>query len=146
MIPRLILVLLLLAGCGQRGNADDWTIRMDPRLADLAVWAYDCMLDVTGLADGNTLPPPNVQGVDAPWGNGIVGTYYHASRAVRVQITRPESHVKDILLHENGHDGDWRLNGKSDDEDYANWVNDQCRERNMPSIYPAPPIDWDAVE
>ena len=75
MIPKLILVLLLLAGCGQRGNVDGWTIRMDPRLADLAVWAYDCMLDVTGIAEGNTLPVPPVQGVDEQWGIGVVGTY-----------------------------------------------------------------------
>ena len=144
MIPKLILVLLLIAGCGQRGNIDDWTIRMDPRLADVQVWAYACMLDVTGLAEGNTLPVPPVQGVDESWGNGIVGTYYRSSRSIRVQITRPETHVLRIILHENGHDGDWRVNGKSDGEDYANWVNSQCRERNMPSIYPAPRIDWDA--
>ena len=145
MLPKLILVFLLLAGCNRGGgNADDWTIRMDPRLASLAVWAYDCMLDVTGLADGNTLPAPPVRGVDEQWGNGIVGTFYHSSRSIRVQITRPETHVVDITLHEMGHDGDFRLNGKSTGEDFANSVNNQCRERNMPGIYPAPPIDWDA--
>ena len=79
MISKLILVLLLVAGCGQRGNVDDWTIRMDPRLADLAVWAYDCMLDVTGLADGHTKSVPPGRGVDEPWGNGAFGTYYWPS-------------------------------------------------------------------
>ena len=144
MIQKLILMLLLVVGCGQRGNVDDWTIDMDPRLADLAVWAYDCMLDVTGLAASNTLSVPNVQGVDAAWGKGVIGTFYHSSRSIRVQITRPEGHVVNIVLHEMGHDGDWRVNGKSDDEDYANWVNNQCKESARPSIYPAPLIDWDA--
>ena len=144
MIPKLILVLLLIAGCGQRGNSDAWTIRMDPRLAPLAVWAYDCMLDVTGLAAGNTLAVPPVRGVAEPWGNGAFGTYYWPSRSIQVQITRPETHVVNIMLHEMGHDADFRLNGKSTGEDFANSVNNQCLERNMPSIYPAPRIDWDA--
>ncbi len=149
MFRKLILIMFLLTACGQRGNVDAWTIRMDPRLADLQVWAYNCMLDVTGLADGNTLPPPPVQGVDEPWGNGYFGAYYRSSaskRFIRVQITRPEPHVARIILHEDGHDGDWRVNGKSTGEDYANWVERQCREENMPSIYPAPPIDWDASD
>jgi len=117
---------------------------MDPRLAALATWSYACMLDVTGLAASNTLSVPNVQGVDAAWGKGVIGTFYHSSRSIRVQITRPEGHVVNIVLHEMGHDGDWRVNGKSDDEDYANWVNNQCKESARPSIYPAPLIDWDA--
>jgi len=136
--------MLLLTACGSRGDGRAWKIDMDPRLADLAEWSYACMLDVTGLADGNTLPVPNVQGVDASWGKGVVGTYYHSSRSIRVQITRPETHVVDIILHEVGHDGDWRKHGKSNDEDYANWVNNQCRESVRPDIYPAPRIDWDA--
>ncbi len=135
-------LLLIVAACGRGGNDNPWTWDMDPRLANLAEWSYACMLDVTGLAATNTLPVPNVQGVDEPWGNGAFGTYYSSSRHIRVQITRPESHVVDIILHEMGHDGDRRVNGKSTGEGYANWVNNQCRESNMPSIYPAPAIQW----
>ncbi len=144
-MTRILILLMLLAACNRGGgNEEDWIIRMDPRLADMQVWSYACMLDVTGLAATNKLPPPNVQGVDKPWGDGVVGQFFYSSRSIRVKITQPYSHVVNILHHENGHDGDWRVNGKSDNEAYANWVNDQCRERNMPDIYPAPPIDWDA--
>lgn len=143
LIPAVLLVVT--AGCNRdRGDADDWRITMDPRLKNLAEWSYACMLDVTGLADDNKLPVPPVQGVDEPWGNGVFGTFYHSSRAIRVQITRPETHVVNIINHEMGHDGDRRVNGKNTGEDYANWVDAQCREKNMPGIYPAPAIDWDA--
>ncbi len=139
-------LLLIVAACGSRGDDDAWRIDMDPRLANLAAWSYACMLDVTGLAAINTLPAPNVQGVDEPWGDGNIGTFYHSSRSIRVQITRPESHVVRIINHENGHDADWRLHGKKakDNEDYANWVEQQCRENAKPDIYPAPRIDWEA--
>ncbi len=143
------LALLLLAGCHVNKRGDDsWLWDMDPRLASLSEWAYSCMLDVTGLEPGK-LPIPPVGGVDKPWGDGNVGTFYWPSRYIKVQITRPETHVVNIILHEMGHDGFERVVGEGsqeDREDYANWVNDSCRERNMPDIYPAPPIDWDAVE
>jgi len=147
MIRKFLLVLLLVAvsGCNRdRGDASGWKIDMDPRLAALQAFSYACMLDVTGLAATNTLPPPNVRGVDEPWGNGAFGEYYSASRSIQVQITRPYNHLVNILAHENGHDGDRRVNGKNTGEDYANWVDSQCREKNMPDIYPAPPIDWEA--
>ncbi len=141
---RMLMALLLVvaAGCNRDSRNNSWEWDMDPRLERLALWAYDCMLDVAGLAAGNTLPVPNVQGVDEPWGERVVGTFYHASRHIRVQITRPESHVVDIILHEMGHDADWRVNGKYTGEDYATWVNQQCRENVRPAIYPAPRIDW----
>ena len=113
--------------------------KMDPRLNELAQWAYACMLDVTGLEG---LPCPKVKGVDAPWGNGAFGTFYMPSRSIKVQITRPYKHLVDIMLHEMGHDGDWRLNGKSTGEDYANWVNAQCKESVRPDFYPAPKVKW----
>ena len=113
---------------------------MDPRLNDLALWAYACMLDVTGLSEANALPVPNVKGVSAPWGSGAFGTFYMPSRSIKVQITRPYAHLVDIMLHEMGHDGDWRKHGKSTGEDYANWVNDQCKESVRPDFYPAPKV------
>ncbi len=141
---RILMVLLLVvaAGCNRDSRKNSWTFDMDPRLARLAEWSYACMLDAAGLAEGNTLPVPNVQGVDEPWGDRVVGTFYHASRAIRVQITRPESHVVDIILHEMGHDADWRVNGKYTGEDFANSINNKCKESVRPDIYPAPPIDW----
>lgn len=137
-----VVLIMLLAACN-RGDKNAWAWDMDPRLASMAEWAYDCMLDVTDL-EPSVLPVPNVLGVDEPWGNGAVGTFYRSSRHIKVQITRPETHVVDIMLHEMGHDGDYRVNGKYTGEDYANWVNNQCRESVRPDIYPAPLIDWEA--
>jgi len=131
----MIVMLGLLSSC----NRGDWD--MDPRLANLAEWAYECAMDATGL-DPDELPVPPVLGVDEPWGDGAWGSYNWPSRRIRVQITRPEAHVANILLHEMGHDADFRLNGGSGGEAYANDINNQCRERNRPDIYPAPPIDW----
>ena len=68
-------------------EASKW--KMDPRLNDLALWAYACMLDVTDLKDSNNLPVPNVKGVDEPWGNRAFGSFAMPSRNIRVQITRP---------------------------------------------------------
>ena len=116
--------------------------KMDPRLNDLALWAYACMLDVTGLEEENYLPVPNVKGVDAPWGNGAIGTFSMPSRSIKVQITRPYKHLVDIMLHEMGHDGDWRKHGKSTGEYYANWVNAMCKESVRPDFYPAPKVRW----
>ncbi len=146
MIIRALVLVLLVAGCNRDSRDNSWFWDMDPRLAARAEWAYACMLDVTGLAATNTLPVPPVQGVNEPWGRGAFGEFYKsgAKRFVRAQITRPDSHVSQILIHEFGHDADWRLHGKSTGEDYANWVEIQCREKNMPGIYPAPRIDWDA--
>ena len=121
-------------------EASKW--KMDPRLNDLAEWAYTCMLDVTGLEKENALPCPKVRGVDAPWGSGAFGAFYMPSRSIKVQITRPYKHLVDIMLHEMGHDGDWRKHGKSTGEDYANWVNQQCKESVRPDFYPAPKVDW----
>ena len=125
-----------------RRNKQKTMWKMDPRLNDLALWAYACMLDVTGLAEDNSMPVPNVKGVDAPWGNGAFGMFYMPSRDIKVQITRPYKHLVDIMLHEMGHDGDFRVNGKSTGEDYANWVNQQCKESVRPDFYPAPKVDW----
>ena len=124
----------------KKREASKW--KMDPRLDELARWAYACMLDVTGLSEANDLPCPNVKGVDAPWGNSAVGTFSMPSRSIKVQITRPYKHLVDIMLHEMGHDGDWRLHGKSTGEDYANWVNRMCKESVRPDFYPAPKVDW----
>ena len=148
MLRMLILLTMVatITSCSSRSSGDlrfDWD--MDPRLAALQEWSYACVMEVSGL-DPNELPAPNVLGVDEPWGiKNYFGTYYHSKRLIKVQITRPESHVADILHHENGHGVDYRVNGKSESEDYPNWVNDQCREKNMPHIYPAPRIDWDAT-
>ncbi len=116
---------------------------MDPRLEPLALWAYDCMCDVVKL-DPKHLPVPKVRGVDESWGNGNVGTFIMPSRSIKVQITSPYANLVDIMLHEMGHDGDWRKHGKSTGEDYANWVNQQCKESVRPDFYPAPRIDWEA--
>ena len=121
-------------------EASKW--KMDPRLDELARWAYACMLDITGLVAFKNLPCPNVKGVDAPWGNGVVGTFSMPSRSIKVQITRPYKHLVDIMLHEMGHDADFRVNGKSTGEDYANWVNQQCKESVRPDFYPAPKVRW----
>ncbi len=149
MIRKLSLVMLLAACSPGDKDSNFFGWDMDPRLAELQAWSYKCMLDVTGLAATNTLPPPPVLGVDKSWGNGFVGQYYRATRKkryIKVQITRPYAHVVNILHHENGHDGFVRVIGEGTQkeiEDYANWIDSQCREKNMPSIYPAPPIDWE---
>ena len=117
--------------------------KMDPRLEPLALWAYACMEDVTGLkASTSKFPVPNVKGVDAPWGNSAVGTFSMPSRSIKVQITRPYKHLVDIMLHEMGHEGDWRKHGESTGETYANWVNQQCKESVRPDFYPAPKVKW----
>ncbi len=137
----LIIAAFILAGCSNSNRVWD----MDPRLANLAEWAYACMLDVTGL-DPDELPVPPVLGVDEPWGEaGYFGTYYSNSsdvsrRRIKVQITRPYAHLVNIMLHEMGHDGGHRLGTNS--EEYANWINEQCSENVRPEFYPAPPIDW----
>lgn len=144
-MTRTLVLLALLVGCGSSGGGGDrdapnWP--MDPRLANMAEWAYDCMLDVTDL-NPNELPTPKVRGVNEPWEGGAFGSYYWPSRRIKAQITRPYDHLVDIMLHEMGHDAGHRLNTNS--ENYANWVNDVCRKAARPDIYPAPPIDWDAT-
>jgi len=136
-----ILLALVLVGCsnGNRNSGPNWS--MDPRLKAQAEWAYACALEVSGL-EGMTVP--KVEGVDEPWGSiGAFGMYWWPSRHIRVQITRPPEHVVNIMLHEMGHDVGYRLGDRS--EDYANWINNQCKEKMRPDIYPAPPIDWDAT-
>ena len=142
----IILAALVIVGTGfylLKRNRQKTMWKMDPRLRPLAKWAYACMLDVTDLEASNKLPVPNVKGVDEPWGGGFFGTFYMPSRNIKVQITRPYKHLVDIMLHEMGHDGDWRKHGKSTGEDYANWVNNQCKENVRPDFYPAPKINWD---
>ncbi len=143
-MTRTLVLLALLAGCGGGGGGGgDGNWGMDPRLKEMANWAYDCMVEVTGLKPG-ARSTPKVKGVNEPWGSkGAFGTYYWPSRRIKVQITRPYDHLVDIMLHEMGHDAGHRLN--TDSEDYANWVNNECRKKVRPGIYPAPPIDWDAV-
>ena len=144
LIP--VVLLAVLVGCGSSGGKGSNGWPMDPRLANLAQWAYACMLDVTGLKPGE-MPVPNVRGVDEPWGpeKNKIGSFFIGSRFIQVQITRPYSHLVNIMLHEMGHDGDARVNGETVNEDYAVWVRQQCSEALRPDIYPAPPVDWDAM-
>ncbi len=143
LIPAL-LMLGVLAGCGGGKGSNGW--HMDPRLSNLAEWAYACMLDVTGLEPGE-MPVPPVLGVDEPWGakKNKIGSFSKGSRFIRVQITRPYGHLVNIVLHEMGHDGDERVNGQTVSEDYAIWVRQQCSEAMRPDIYPAPPVNWDVT-
>ena len=141
----IILAACAIVGAGfyflkKKRETSKW--KMDPRLDELARWAYACMMDVTDLKENVTMPVPHVKGVDAPWGNGAFGTFYFPSRCIKVQITRPYKHLVDIMLHEMGHDGDWRKHGKSTGEDYANWVNSMCKESIRPDFYPAPKVKW----
>ncbi len=141
----IILGALVIVGAGflflrKKKKEPKWP--MDPRLKPLAEWAYACMLDVTGLSEENELPPPNVKGIDSSQGDRVWGTFYMPSRSIQVTINRPYEHLVNIMLHEMGHDGDWRLHGKSTGEDYANWVNQQCLESVRPDFYPAPKVRW----
>ncbi len=138
------LLLAALVGCGSSGGKGSNTPMMDPRIADLADWAYACMLDVTGLEPGEMRVPP-VTGVNEPWGaaGNVTGMYSWPSRWIQLWITQPYDDLVADLRHEMFHDGGFRLGDRS--EDYANWGEVQCNEANRPDIYPAPPIDWNAT-
>ena len=96
---KFLLILLLLAACGRdRGNQTFWP--MDPRVADMANWAYACTQLVLGLDPSKYGPGPNVKGVEDRW-PGAIGTWYPKTYTIKVWINSPN--LSNIMLHEHGH-------------------------------------------
>jgi len=136
-----LIAVSLLIGCSRGGNNERWD--MDPRLADMAESAWACVADVTG-ANPEFGPPP-FKGVDNSWDGGAIGQWWEHPRRIQVQITLGDSWVRSIAFHELAEIAHQILKGWPGGESHANQVDNECKELVRQGVYPAPPIDWGAV-
>jgi len=122
---RSLALIVLLTACGRGGDSTGWN--MDPRVADLARWAYACTQQVLALNPADYGPAPNVKAVENKWNGNVTGSYFERTNTVKVWLNAPN--LPDIMLHEMGHWAYIVFPGTpgADKEEFANMVNNLGR-------------------